>query len=170
VRHRKNDSRKPRMDLIPPNAIELVAYLLGRGARKYQEENWRECENPSRYVAALMRHGFKHLGREFTDPDTALPHLASAATNALFALELYLDGKTDKTMVGNYFAVVERISPTSGKIKKRFKSYTRAWAHFENEELDFDVYTIKTVSVHEKTGEITSLPRKKKKRKISLAA
>src|SRR5690606_95094 len=37
---RKDDSDKLRMDLIPPEAMEALAVILGFGARKYAERNW----------------------------------------------------------------------------------------------------------------------------------
>ncbi len=158
---KKYDSRKPRVDLIPPRALAFCGHILGAGAIKYSEDGWKECKNPSRYVAAALRHTLMHLDHEFTDPETGIPHLAAVAVDALIALDLYLRGVQDRTVVGNYFAIVKRISPTRGKIQRRFKSFTKAWEHVENEGLDFRRFTIKTVSMGEKIGKTTNLPKQK---------
>lgn len=86
---RKDDSEKARLDLLPVRALELVARVLGFGARKYGVDNWRLVEDARRrYYAAALRHMFAWWAGEQLDPDTGVSHLAHAACCVLFLLEL----------------------------------------------------------------------------------
>lgn len=84
VEGRKDDSGKPRMDLIPPE----VAYALGRvlefGARKYDDRNWEKGFAWGRSVAALKRHLAAWEAGQDTDPESGMPHLWHVLTNAAF--------------------------------------------------------------------------------------
>ena len=88
----KYDSGKPRMDLLLagcPQALEQVSSILTFGAEKYAEHSWQTVPNgDSRYLAALLRHLTAHAKGEKTDPESGMSHLAHAACNALFILEL----------------------------------------------------------------------------------
>ena len=83
---RKYDADKPRMDLLPFDALIEVAKVMGVGAEKYGDDNWRLVEPATRYEAALLRHYTAYKSGEINDPETGLPHLAHMATNALFIL------------------------------------------------------------------------------------
>lgn len=156
---KKNDSLKARLDLLPPSALELVGHLLRHGAGKYSVDGWKDCKDPTRYVAAQLRHTLKHMRGEFLDQDSGLPHLASAAVNSLFALDLYLNGVQDRFTVGNYFGIVERgrKRSKSGVIKKRFRTFPRAWKYMEDNELDMDKYVVKSLPYSNKVGQKTRL-------------
>lgn len=153
----KHDSGKSRLDLLPSRAIFYVGHQLGHGARKYAPGNWKKCKDPERYVAAMLRHGVKHSGGEFIDPDNGLPHLAAVATNALFALELILNQCQDRAPMGNFFALIERKSKKRGVVRKRFKEYTPAFNYMEANDLDQDKYVIKTVPASIKVGATTKV-------------
>ena len=84
----KFDGDKTRHDLVPPGAIEYLAEVMTLGARKYKPNNWRECEDLSRYEGAMLRHIQAHRMGEKLDPETGLPHLAHAMANITFLLEL----------------------------------------------------------------------------------
>ena len=85
---RKDDSSKPRYDLLPAEALHAVVLVLTYGAEKYGDENWRLVPNSrSRYFAAALRHLWSWWRSEALDPDTKLPHLAHAACCVLFLLE-----------------------------------------------------------------------------------
>lgn len=85
---RKFDAGKPRMDLLPPRAVEQVARVLGYGAVKYGDSNWERVEGwRGRYVAAALRHTFAYMRGEDHDAESGLPHLAHAITSLLFVLE-----------------------------------------------------------------------------------
>lgn len=83
---KKFDSDKPRMDLLPFDALLEVSRVLALGASKYGDDNWRLVEPISRYEAAMLRHLAAHKMGEETDPESGLSHLAHVACNALFLL------------------------------------------------------------------------------------
>lgn len=84
---RKDDAAKPRVDLLPPEALLEVARVLGFGADKYGAENWRGVE-AQRYYAAALRHLFAWKLGAPTDTESGLPHLAHAACSVLFMLAI----------------------------------------------------------------------------------
>lgn len=90
----KYDGDKPRMDLLVdgcPNALEAVAQVLTFGAQKYAAHSWHTVpEGDTRYKAALLRHLTAHAKGEQLDGESGLHHLAHAACDALFILELAL--------------------------------------------------------------------------------
>lgn len=89
---KKYDGGKPRMDLLPPNAIIEVAKVLAFGAEKYAPENWRKLEDlQNRYTGASLRHVFAHMDKERLDKETHLSHLAHAICCLLFKLEIELE-------------------------------------------------------------------------------
>ena len=86
----KYDNDKPMMSLLEPDFIEGMAKVLTMGAKKYSKDNWKLCEDKSRYEDALYRHMNEYLkGREF-DTESELPHLAHVAVNAMF-LQYFID-------------------------------------------------------------------------------
>ena len=90
----KYDGGKPRMALLfdgCPNALEAVAQVLTFGAQKYAAHSWQTVpEGEERYKSALLRH-LTAVGKgEEIDSESNLHHLAHAACNALFILELEL--------------------------------------------------------------------------------
>lgn len=84
----KFDGDKVRYDLVPPSATKGMAEVLTLGARKYKPNNWKQCEEPERYLAAMYRHLEAWRAGEVTDQETGLHHLAHAMTNIAFMLEL----------------------------------------------------------------------------------
>lgn len=87
----KYDEGKPRLDLVPPAAIEAIGQVMTQALDKYQEGSWKKVE-PYRYRAAMMRHMCKYLeDPESLDEDSALPHLWHVLTNAAFLVELEHD-------------------------------------------------------------------------------
>lgn len=88
----KYDGGKPRMDLLLsgcPNALEQVSQILTFGAQKYAAHSWQTVpRGEDRYLAALLRHLTAHSKGENNDPESGMSHLAHAACNALFILEL----------------------------------------------------------------------------------
>lgn len=85
----KPDAGKPRTDLLPPRAVLAVARVLGWGAAKRGDDNWRTVVRAERrYVGAALRHVLAWLMGERIDSETQQPHLACAATSLLFSLDL----------------------------------------------------------------------------------
>jgi hypothetical protein len=151
----KYDSLKAELDLLPPRAIELIGFVLRHGRLVYEAENWRKCPNHKKYVAAMLRHGFKHLAGESTDSKSGLLHLAHAVCSGLFALELFGQIGEDKSMERkqfSYFAIIERKSKKRGVIVKRFRSYERAWEYLTDQEMDPQRFPIRTVDPKDKIG------------------
>jgi hypothetical protein len=52
----KHDKGKPRIDLIPPDAILEVAAVLTDGVEEYGEHNWKKGIAYSRIYSAIQRH------------------------------------------------------------------------------------------------------------------
>lgn len=72
---RKDDSEKPRMDLLDHKALVGVSEVLGFGARKYAAHNWRRGISYSRLIGAAYRHlGALNSGEDI-DPESGLPHV-----------------------------------------------------------------------------------------------
>jgi hypothetical protein len=84
----KHDADKPRMDLLPPEALVAVAQVLTLGARKYSDHNWRKATNWGRYSAAAMRHIVAWQGGEDFDPETGMSHLSHATACLMFLIAL----------------------------------------------------------------------------------
>jgi len=81
---RKDDAAKPRMDLIPPEALFAMADVLTHGAERYGDRNWERGMDRGRIVAALLRHLTAWMAGEDTDPDSGMPHSWHVLTNAAF--------------------------------------------------------------------------------------
>jgi len=79
----KDRLSKDRLDLslFPVIARAYGALAMTEGGLKYAPYNWREPGQGVRatvYYAACSRHLDKWLSREWEDPETGVPHLASA--------------------------------------------------------------------------------------------
>lgn len=77
------------MDLIPAGPLAWLARVLGFGADKYSENNWKELSSPkdlARIKAALFRHVVKLVDGEWSDEESGLPHAAHAMCNLVFLL------------------------------------------------------------------------------------
>ena len=86
----KFDKNKPRWSLLPWETLELVVQILEFGAQKYGAENWKKCEDSSRYSDALIRHWRAHCGGEYLDADSGMPHVVCMVANVLFFATLEL--------------------------------------------------------------------------------
>jgi hypothetical protein len=72
-----------RFDLIPVEALSIVAQLYGRGAQKYAAHNWRRGYEWSKSYAALQRHANLFWQGEDIDEEMDLPHMAAVVFHAL---------------------------------------------------------------------------------------
>lgn len=92
----KADAGKPRLTLVPPRIIWEIATVREFGTAKYHDpENWRTVE-PDRLWAACTRHIVAAWNDyRATDADSGLLHLAHAATNIAFLLQII--GEEDQT-------------------------------------------------------------------------
>lgn len=83
----KHDSNKPRWSLLPFGAINEVVEVLGFGAKKYADDNWKHVpEAQTRYVDAAFRHLTDWHLKEKLDGETGKSHLAHAICCLLFLL------------------------------------------------------------------------------------
>jgi hypothetical protein len=80
----KNDVGKNRLDLIPPEAIEALGWVLTHGAEKYGDNNWRGGIKYSRIYGATLRHLTAWAKGEEKDTESALPHLWHALCELAF--------------------------------------------------------------------------------------
>ncbi len=83
----KNDTGKLRFDLIPPYALEKLAYVYTIGAAKYGDNNWLRGMDRGRIVAAMLRHINRWQKGETVDPDDGRHPLASVAWCAFALME-----------------------------------------------------------------------------------
>lgn len=86
--------KEARYDLIPVEALEKLAILYGRGAAKYEDNNWRKGYDWSKSYAALQRHANAFWRGEDIDEEMGLPHLAAVAFHA-FTLMTFMDEQED---------------------------------------------------------------------------
>ena len=77
------DEGKPRVDLIPPEAMMELGKLYAAGAKKYADRNWERGMPWSQCLGPLMRHLFKWMAGERLDPETGLSHMTHVAWNAI---------------------------------------------------------------------------------------
>lgn len=85
----KADEGKLKISLVPTEIIRAVARVRMFGTEKYKDpENWRNVEK-QRYKDALLRHILAWWEDENSvDEESGLPHLAHAACNIAFILEM----------------------------------------------------------------------------------
>ncbi len=84
----KTDGEKPRLDLIPAEAINAMGRAFTYGAKKYAPDNWRKCPDPRRYMAATLRHLVAHNGGETHDAESGLAHLDHAVASLAMLIGL----------------------------------------------------------------------------------
>lgn len=77
----KHDSGKPRVELVPPEAVLAIASAFTMGAIKYERDNWKKCDDWSRIYGAMQRHLLAYSRGELTDKESGLPHLHHAICN-----------------------------------------------------------------------------------------
>lgn len=85
----KTDQGKPHPSYVPVALIEGVMAVREYGNQKYHDpDNWKQVE-PDRYHQALLRHILAAWNDPYkVDPESGLLHLAHAACNIAFLLEM----------------------------------------------------------------------------------
>jgi hypothetical protein len=76
-------TKPERFDLLPSEALAVVARHYGVGAAKYSAHNWRKGYEWSKSYAALQRHANAFWAGEDIDEETGSPHMAGVAFHAL---------------------------------------------------------------------------------------
>ena len=82
----KKDSGKLKWSLLPFEELKDVVKVLMRGAEKYSADNWKKCDDTTRYKDALMRHVIAYVSGDKMDEEFGLSHLAHAVCNCLFLM------------------------------------------------------------------------------------
>jgi len=90
----KFDAGKIKYSVFPNSVLEDVIRVMMFGANKYGMDNWKLCEDPTRYYDAGRRHEESWKSGEKFDPESGLPHLAHAICNWVFAH--YIDSQERK--------------------------------------------------------------------------
>lgn len=80
----KYDQDKPRLDLIPNEALVELGKVLEYGCKKYSAGNWAKGIHYSRLIAATLRHVSAYNGGEDTDKESGLSHISHALCNLAF--------------------------------------------------------------------------------------
>ncbi len=83
----QKESKPARYELIPAEPLRQLAELMGKGAQKYSDHNWRLGYAWSLSFAALNRHLWAFWNGEDNDPENGSPHLAAVAHHAFALLE-----------------------------------------------------------------------------------
>jgi hypothetical protein len=85
----KADAGKLRLSLVPTEIIREIAKVRMYGTAKYGDsENWKRVE-AERYRDALCRHILAYMDDpESVDEESGLSHLAHAACNIAFLLQM----------------------------------------------------------------------------------
>jgi len=103
----KFDGGKARMDLVPPEAMEALAAILGPGAAKYGDRNWEQGGLTwDRLYAAMQRHmleAHKYVstnGRhgQWLDPELGTRHIENALACLTFIVTYVRRGMLDLPM------------------------------------------------------------------------
>jgi len=86
-------------------ALRSVAAVLTYGALKYKPDSWKTIPDAKRrYEDALDRHLNAWKAGEGVDDESHMDHLAHAACNMLFLLQLEIDSMRDNgAHLGQYF-------------------------------------------------------------------
>ena len=124
----KHDVGKNRLDLIPPEAIEALGWVLSHGSKKYGDNNWRGGIKYSRVYGATLRHLVAWARGEYLDKESELPHLWHALCELAFLVtyEAYPDMDlndmasaskpiTDEDIYGSDFDPDQSFAPRSVK-------------------------------------------------------
>ena len=90
---RKFDKEKPRVDLLPGDALLELAQVLGANIGKHGERSWERGKPWSKDFGSLLRHLWAWWGGEELDKESGLPHLAHAGCRILFLIAYSLRNK-----------------------------------------------------------------------------
>lgn len=84
---------KPRIGLIPPEILEALGAVLGFGAEKYGENNWKKGLTDEECLSSCLRHITQLMKGERLDSESGLHHAAHAACNLAFLLHFHTNEK-----------------------------------------------------------------------------
>lgn len=77
------DEGKPRMDLIPGDALEELGMIFLEACKKYDDRNWEKGMAWSKCHASLLRHLVAWSKGEDYDPESGRLHIGHVMWNAM---------------------------------------------------------------------------------------
>ena len=97
----KFDKDKPRLDLLPFDALEAISEILAFGAKKYGDRNWEKGMDWSRLFRATLGHLWSWWRGAKADEETGKSHLWHAGCCILFLItyELRSVGKDNRPIL-----------------------------------------------------------------------
>lgn len=84
------DDKKPRLSLIPREALWALGSALTYGEKHYGTHNWKNGIKISYLLDGAMRHITQFTDGEDYDKDSKVHHLGAAMANLSFAITLHL--------------------------------------------------------------------------------
>jgi hypothetical protein len=84
IRGSRYNSGKPRFDLLDPIAQHGLVAVLGFGATKYADHNWRKGLPYMEIIASMQRHIMAIAAGQDFDDETGLMHADHIQCNAMF--------------------------------------------------------------------------------------
>jgi len=115
----RNDQGKPRIDLLPPEALFAMADVLTQACESgdYPERNWEKGMAWGRVYGSLMRHLLYFWAGQDYDSKSGKPHTAHILANAAFLHTYFARGIGTDTRNKTY-----RDTRTNGVQHKRVRS------------------------------------------------
>jgi len=92
---KKFDQGKPKVSLIPFEALMKVAEVFTFGAKKYGDHNWRRGIKFSRTSSAHYRHRMQHDMGNDLDVESGIFHLAHSIANDMMELYFMIKGREE---------------------------------------------------------------------------
>jgi len=102
----KHDDGKIRYSLLVEEFIEELTRVRMMGAEKYDDWDWLNGLEYTRYMDAIRRHLKAFNVGEDVDPESGLSHLAHIACSAMF---LYTFQKTGKGIDDRHGVMADRL-------------------------------------------------------------
>lgn len=87
---RDTDEGKPRYELLPITALKRIALHYAKGAKKYNDDNWRKGMPYRRMYGSLLRHAYA-----FGQGDMSEDHLAAVCFNAMSIMHYQSTGREE---------------------------------------------------------------------------
>ena len=108
--------QKTPLQLLPPEAMRASAVVLGLGAKKYGEWNWRQTQGVETmtYVGAIRRHLDAVVDGEDLDPESGESHIAHIVASGM----ILLDAKFHNKLIDNRPPTSHATIPTE-KLKEK---------------------------------------------------
>lgn len=99
----KYDAEKPRITLVPSEAIIAAARAMTYGARKYNDDNFKAGLAHRRLLDAAFRHLLAYSAGEDLDQESGLNHIDSALASLcmLAYMQIHRPDLDDRYKGGN---------------------------------------------------------------------